>query len=97
MSDDWRFEFEAPVGERMMKRFIGVTTYSDFWYGDDAVWSKTLDKDQCYGSTANGVNSFPAFKRHLRKHPELRECESVILVSRFVGYNITAFPEPQTP
>jgi len=87
----WRFEFEAPVGQRVLKRFMCVTTYEhNFW------WSEEHKMFTCFnhlgnkgGGSSHGVHSFKAFKRFLRKHPELQGTE-VVLVSRFMGHNITA-------
>ena len=90
----WHFEFDAPVGTRILSsRFFGVTQFADA----DLWWSHTYKKWlpllECKGncSSHRSVSSFKAFKRHLRKHPELQECKEVVLVSRYVGYNIRAF------
>jgi hypothetical protein len=41
-------------------------------------------------STTLHCRSFKAFKSHLRKHPELQAVKTVVLISRFMGHNITA-------
>lgn len=87
----WQFEFDAPVGTRILgSRFTGITHFSFnkgwFSYADNK-WV-----DTCAGPASSHAvcKSFKAFKRHLRKHPELKDVGEVILVSRFIGYNITA-------
>ena len=88
----WKFEFDAPVGTRMMKRFFGATTFqSDLWYSEVLKkWVPIAEvPDDSLASTHARCNSFKAFKRHLRKHPELRGLE-VILASRFMGYDVRA-------
>ena len=89
----WHFKFDAPVGSRILNsRFFGVTHFAD----EDLWWSYThkrwLPLAKCIGTSSNTkiVRSFKAFKRHLRKHPELIACGEVVLVSRYVGHNITA-------
>lgn len=74
----WKFEFDAPRGCRIMKGFWGVTTYDKSWSPNDGMW---VDRPQGISSTHHfGPKSFKAFKRYLRKHPELQECDEVVLV-----------------
>lgn len=93
----WHFEFEAPVGTRILSsRFIGVTgiAWSDMWWSHThKKWLTIKECEECNGdcSTIKYVRSFKAFKRHLRKHPELQAYSEVVLVSRYAGYNIRAF------
>jgi hypothetical protein len=53
-----------------------------------------MSPDECrkYGIYSNTARcrSFKAFKRHLRKHPELKEAGEIVLSSRYIGHNITA-------
>ena len=95
----WKFEFEQPPGARILSgRFFGVCHWNpsnrdmDLWWGEAerrwAPFDELHNMDIC--CTHAPVRSFKAFKRHLRKHPELKQVEEVVLVSRFVGYNITA-------
>ena len=90
----WAFAFEAPAGECILSsRFIGVTTYCDLWWSDtEKKWVdyKEVKDDEIYSSTMTSCRSFKAFKRHLRKHPELKAADEVIFVSQFVGYDIRA-------
>ena len=93
----WHFEFDAPVGTRILSsRFMGITHYSlaDLWWSEHfqkwmPIKDALTDNDGGASNTAE-CRSFKAFKRHLRKHPELRDAGEVTLVSRFIGYSITA-------
>ena len=92
--DMWHFEFEAPVGTRILSsRFFGITHFSlqDLWWS--YTYNKWLPLSECNGncSNTNHIRSFKAFKRHLRKHPELRSCGEVVLQSRYVGHSIKAY------
>lgn len=91
----WVFTFDAPVNSRIFSRgFIGVTHFATahlWWNPYRRVWEtpeSMLGNEVCT-STAQ-CNSFKAFKRHLRKHPKLKELDEVILISRFIGYDIRA-------
>lgn len=96
----WKFEFEQPPGARILSgRFFGVCHYGhaqedfvDLWWFDEARrWAPIDELNHKYTASSHApVRSFKAFKRHLRKHPELKQVEEVVLVSKFVGYNITA-------
>ena len=88
----WVYDFEAPVGTRILRsRFIGITTFDDFWWSDQyQKWTPSSEIGDMGGCSSYGCRSFKAFKKHLRDHPELRASKEVILVSRFMGYNITA-------
>lgn len=91
----WHFTFDAPAGSRILRsRFIGIIHFATanlWWAQTRQCWSTpdTMLDDEIYTNTAP-CNSFKAFKRHLRKHPELRELDEVILVSRFRDYDIRA-------
>lgn len=90
----WHVEFDAPVGTRILSsRFFGITQFSDadLWWS--YTYKKWLSSEKCNGncSSHKRVGSFKAFRRHLRKHPELQACDEVVLVSKFVGHNIRAF------
>ena len=87
----WKYEFEAPVGTRVLKRFFGVTNYEDLWFCSELnEWVNIDGVPENYGASTHALcRSFKAFKRHLRKHPELRGTE-VILTSRFMDHNVIA-------
>ena len=92
----WIVTFEAPVNTRILNsRFCGITYFfsdAQMWWSDKK--KKWMSYEECikYGSFSNiaPCRSYKAFKRHLRKHPELKEFGEVVLFSRYVGYNITA-------
>ena len=91
----WHFTFDAPVNTRILNsRFFGITHFSDsqIWWSEKK--RKWMSYEECinYGSFSNTARcrSFKAFKRHLRKHPELKEAGEIVLSSRYVGYSITA-------
>jgi hypothetical protein len=87
----WTFEFEAPVQSRFMRYYVWCTTFDNLW------WCNASKKFVvgCSNLPAGGsscsppIRTFRAFKRFLRKHPELRGVD-VILQSRFHDHNVTA-------
>ena len=89
----WVYEFEAPVGTRILSsRFIGITTlHLEYWWSyQHKKWLPIAQQGDEGASSTVHCNSFKAFKRHLKHHHELIYAEKVILVSRFIGHNITA-------
>jgi predicted metalloendopeptidase len=93
----WAFAFEAPHGVTIKSsRFMWITHFDssvDLWWAEDLrKWTSTEEIQDTNSLASNGVRcrSFKAFKRHLRKHPELQQLDEVILVSRYIGYNIKA-------
>lgn len=75
----WKFEFEAPVGLRCMKGFWGVCVWSGknqdsvWWCEEQQKWVTPENAGkQGYSTHHHGPKSFKAFKRYLRKHPELK-------------------------
>lgn len=110
----WKFKHDAPKGKRVTKGIYnsvtaGVTAINgeatpNWWSHTDNKWSVTPAPNS--SSHCPNINSLRAFKKHLRKHPELEiDGFSVILVSRYYGsdengkiihdYNITAYWEPK--
>jgi hypothetical protein len=102
VSGPWAFEFEAPVGARVLgSRFIGITVEGDDcpwwdcdnrrWRADDEIaWGKgNPDRDYTLSSHAP-CRSFKAFKRHLRRHGHKLAGHKVRLVCRFVDHDILA-------
>lgn len=97
----WTYKFDAPAGERMLKRFRSVTTWGKnkgqpiLWWCYATRTFRESDTDLGYRSFAKGasshapIRSFKAFKRFLRKHPELKGYE-VVLCNRFEDHNVTA-------
>jgi len=88
MNGEWVFSYELPLGKRCHKRGYSITTYGEnsWFHPTNRIWSKST-KGPC--STHTPCKSFKAFKRHLRKHPELQGQE-VVFVSRYHGCDITA-------
>jgi len=78
-------KFEQCKGNRLHKQFIWITNFSNLWWSPAK--NKWVEKpeDSCY-SNCKKCRSLKAFRRHLRKHPEIRG--KAILVSRFIGYDI---------
>lgn len=95
MTAEWEYKFDRPAGLRILRsRFIGIIHFNgDLWWSDDAqCWARPEEFHEAgigYSNTAP-CNSFKAFKRHLRRHPNLAECGEVILVSRFRDCDIRA-------
>jgi len=89
----WQFYFEAPKGTRILRsRFHGITNFEEnlWWSYEHKKW---LPLEECGvkgASTTLHCRSFKAFKSHLKRHPELQAAKEVVLVSRFMGHNITA-------
>ena len=89
----WVFEFEAPKGKRILSsRFMGIKNYhQDIWWSlEHKKWVPSSQIEDGWVSNKADCRSFKSFKKHLQRHPELRFVGYVVLVSRFVGYNITA-------
>ena len=93
----WKMVFDQPPGKRILRsRFFAITHFSgkkDLWYSEELdMWATSdyfRDLNVSYSNCAS-CRSFKAFKRHLRKHQELQFLDEVILVSKFVGYDIRA-------
>lgn len=88
----WRFEFDAPLGSRILNSgWGGITCF----HKDEALWwnydlKKWTSRAEGGVSSHNfGPKSFKAFKRYLRNHPELKSQE-VVFVSRYWGHDIRA-------
>lgn len=70
-----------------------------WWDSDNNIWRRSGDipwgrnnPDRTYSlSSYAPCRSFAAFKRHLRRHPELNG-RRVVLVSRFIGRDVVALP-----
>lgn len=90
--------FEAPWRQRILRnRFIGITTFSIREEGDK--YHPLWWDGKCWSENPNGAasshapcRSYRAFRRHLKKHQESLKGYEVVLVNRYIGHNITAFP-----
>lgn len=88
-----------PVGEHpiLNSRYVGITTFTRnkdqpplWWCHETRRWvTSTLDLPEG-GSTHAPCRSLKAFERHLKKHVAELEGYEVVLVHRFVGYEVTA-------
>jgi hypothetical protein len=90
---EWMFCFEAPKGTRILSsRFIGVTTFelNLWWSFEHKKWCPMFECGKQGASSTVHCHSFKAFKRHLRRHPELQTEDTVYLCSRFMGHDIHA-------
>jgi hypothetical protein len=88
--------FEAAHGQRILRNsFMGISARRNddascmWWCYGTRKWVQRPILLPMGGSNIAPCNSYRAFLRHLRKHPELQGCE-VRLNSRFVGCNIVA-------
>lgn len=90
----WLFYFDAPKGTRILSsRFIGITLHSlsHWWSYEHKKWLPMAECGVKGASSTAPCRSFKAFKRHLRRHPELQIGGAIItLASRFGGYDIHA-------
>ena len=83
-----KIKYEAKVNTRINYRFMGITTFEDGWWFDHNIrrWSKNPKAGkEGYGSH-QPCRTMKAFRRKLKKAPKGVE---FILVSRWVGHNIT--------
>jgi len=83
-------KFEAQRGNRVHRNFVGVTNFSGMWWLFNS--KKWVDKlpmplTETAGTTAP-CRTLRAFRRHLRKHPEIRG--KAVLVNRFPGCDVRA-------
>jgi hypothetical protein len=88
----WVLEFEAPKGTRCHRYFDSVTCMcanSLWWSDEDKKWVPLEDIKDSGSSNCGPVRTLKAFKRHLRKHPELKG-RRVTLASRYHGQNVHA-------
>ncbi|KZX78266.1 hypothetical protein A3715_10385 [Oleiphilus sp. HI0009] len=80
--------FEAEKGERLHRYFWGVTTNTPerlWWNQDLKKWEEYPTKN-CNYSTHAPCRTLRAFKRMLRKNPELKgRC---VLVNKYKGFDV---------
>lgn len=95
MITEWQFSFEVEKPNRLHRYFWCATIMDgqepDMWWSDE---HKQFVPHGQMGSQGGGshspvIRTFRAFKRFLRKHPELHG-RRVRLVSRYVGHDIEA-------
>ena len=94
----WTFSYAIPPGQRILegnRNFIGIYVEEgepSWWSYKHHKWVKDStvlsDGGGCTHCHCSGLR---AFKRHLRKHPELQSAGRVVLISRFGNeYDIIA-------
>ncbi len=93
----WKFKFDAPKGSRTHSEgFVDVTCFRQDISSDVVIpkFNSKINKwvqDNSWDST-NGtkhVKSFRAFKKYLRKHPELQvEGIDVVLVNKYFNRGV---------
>lgn len=78
-----KITFQAPLGQRYLRRWIiGITSFDGIWWCYETKrWIADLKDAPGDASTHAPCKSYKAFLRHIRKHPELKGHE-IILVSR---------------
>lgn len=81
-------KYTANKGHRINHTFLVMTTFDDYWWIYDLKkWVKSSDVDvKLDRSTHRNCSSVKAFKRMLKTTPKGVE---FILVSRWIGYNVT--------
>lgn len=93
----WELEFLSHrIGEHANHRYnFGISVShpagKNEWYCKKLKKWGGLDDFKEFGcSTICEVSTLRGFKRHLRTHPELKEMNSVLLVSRLEGHGVCA-------
>ena len=88
-----KIEFQAPRGSRFLRRYIiGITTFGGLWWCFETKrWVDDVRKAPGRASNYAPCRTYKAFLRHVRKHPELKGHE-VILVSRLPDNDISVWP-----
>lgn len=90
----WKFKFDAPKGNREYHYgFVGVRCTTTEVGAPELLWSSKVNKwvthDWSCTHTDEKVINFRQFKKHLRKHPELKiRGVEVILCSRYYQRDI---------
>ena len=91
----WTFAFEAGKPNRLRRYFMDATVWDrqepTMW------WSYEFEKfvpdgdEGTSGASSHSprIRTLRAFKRFLRRHPELQG-RQVLLVNRYIGFNVTA-------
>lgn len=93
----WILTFEAPRNQAVHRYFYGCTVRDrqepSLWWVDALNRFVAVDdpilENHWHCSNSKPIRTLKAFKRFLRKHPELRG-RAVRLVNRYLGYDVTA-------
>jgi len=78
--------FEAPLGDRVHRYFDSVTTYTGLWWDQDNRCWDELKNIEGHASMHAPCNTLKAFRRMLRKHPNI--AEDCVLVNKYIGYDV---------
>ena len=81
--------YDLAKGQRIKKRFLWIINFNaDMWYCDDCdKWYQgTPTCDHSYSNTKR-CRSVRAFRRHLRKHPELKGIEMTLVHTQYIITN----------
>lgn len=86
-----KFKFTSPKGQRILKQMWGVRVPGLWFVPDQNIWVHSLaGVFTKYTTYDTSVKSFKAFKRYIKRHPELYG-EKVILVSEYANQDIEAY------
>lgn len=85
-----KLKFEAGKGSRINYRFMGFTTFEDNWWfsHNSNMWEQCPTAGENGFSSHQSCRSLKAFRRKLKKAPKGVE---FVLVSRYVGHNVSGF------
>ena len=82
--------FDKPKGQRLNRYFFGVCVVGMWWVPSVNKWVEDINEvDDYHGaSTFFDCKTMRAFKRHLRKNPEIKGLAT--LRSRYIGHDVYA-------
>jgi hypothetical protein len=85
-----KLKYEARKGTRINYRFMGITTFEQWWWynRDFDKWEFTAQLGKGDYTTCQRCRSVKAFRRKLKKAPKGVE---FIFVNRWAGHNVTGF------
>ena len=80
--------FKFPKGDRVHRYFWAVCLRSRslWWNHDNRKWEPLNTTENCNYSTHAPCKTVKAFKRMLRKNPQIQG--DAVLVSRYIGYTV---------
>lgn len=82
--------YQKPKGQRINYGFFGINSFLLYWWCFDCKrWFRADEWDlheNCQKSTTMPCRTVKAYKRAIRKHPEIKK--NSILVSKWSGYNV---------
>ncbi len=90
-----KIKYEKQKGKRIKKcHFINITTDANLWFSNLDNELKTQSEckkdNKGYSSSLHGIKSVKSFKRFVLKNKNLlKDGNRLILVNRYIGYNIS--------